>query len=253
MPSAQSGGTKNMWYSFDYGAVHFTSIDTETDFEGSTLESRGPIFPCGHFAEDGAYVQWLEQDLVRASSDPDVKWLIVGGHRNMNSLPDNILSLFAKYGVSLYVGGHIHSYARYAPVNGVTQILIGGPGCDDMQYSTDNPGAAVSTPMKPTNNCTQWALEQEGGSNFFWVLLSVLALCYSAASVAEFKIDKDRRQDWSTICQGLDDDAAYFTNAYSIGKLTIADNGHGDTMLFQLFSSVDGSVLDSVTITSQRK
>jgi hypothetical protein len=184
MPSAHSAGTQNMWYSFDYGAVHFTSIDTETDFEGARLENRGPIFPCGHFAADGAFAMWLENDLIAASQNPSVKWLVVGGHRNMNDLPGNILSMFAKYGVSLYVGGHIHSYARYAPVNGITQILIGGPGCDDMQYSTDNPNATmVSTPMRPTNNCSVWAAEQEGNEHTILLLFlaqmnhSLNALC----------------------------------------------------------------------------
>ncbi len=161
MPSSHSDGVENMWYSYDYGAVHFTAINTETDFTGAKLENRGPIFPCGHFAEDGVYLTWLEIDLAKAASNPDVQWIVVAGHRNMNELPVEINSLFAKYGVSLYVGGHIHSYARYPAVNGVTQILIGGPGCDDMQYSHDNP-TLTTTPLKPTNNCTEWALAQQG-------------------------------------------------------------------------------------------
>jgi hypothetical protein len=76
---------------------------------------------------------------------------------------------------------------------------------------------------------------------------------FVAASESPFKIDKDRREDWSTVCKGLGGEDTYFTNAYSIGKMTIADNGHGDQLLFELYSSVDGSVLDSVTITSNRK
>ena len=31
MPSAESGGTGNFWYSFDHGMVHFVQLDTETD------------------------------------------------------------------------------------------------------------------------------------------------------------------------------------------------------------------------------
>jgi phosphodiesterase/alkaline phosphatase D-like protein len=34
MPSAESGGALNMWYSFNLGPVHFINLDTETDFEG---------------------------------------------------------------------------------------------------------------------------------------------------------------------------------------------------------------------------
>jgi acid phosphatase type 7 len=35
MPSSESGGTEAMWYSFDYGFVHYVSIDTETDYPGA--------------------------------------------------------------------------------------------------------------------------------------------------------------------------------------------------------------------------
>ncbi len=31
MPGAEVGGVGNFWYSFDYGMVHFVSLDGETD------------------------------------------------------------------------------------------------------------------------------------------------------------------------------------------------------------------------------
>jgi len=31
MPSSESGGTGNFWYSFDYGMTHYVQFDTETD------------------------------------------------------------------------------------------------------------------------------------------------------------------------------------------------------------------------------
>lgn len=31
MPSAESGGTGNFWYSFDHGMVHYVQLDTKTD------------------------------------------------------------------------------------------------------------------------------------------------------------------------------------------------------------------------------
>jgi len=40
MPSNESGGVLNMWFSWNYADVHFVSIDTSTDFpnapEGKT-------------------------------------------------------------------------------------------------------------------------------------------------------------------------------------------------------------------------
>lgn len=40
MPSEQSGGEENFWYSYDYGLVHFVALHTETDL-GNGL--KGPI------------------------------------------------------------------------------------------------------------------------------------------------------------------------------------------------------------------
>lgn len=40
MPSAESGGEENFWYSYDYGLVHFVALHTETDL-GNGL--GGPI------------------------------------------------------------------------------------------------------------------------------------------------------------------------------------------------------------------
>ena len=34
-------GVANMWYSFDYGPIHFVSLNTETDFAGATEEHKG--------------------------------------------------------------------------------------------------------------------------------------------------------------------------------------------------------------------
>ena len=44
--------------SYDYGAVHFVSINTETDFADAPENEKGDsgIFDAGHFAPDGMYV-----------------------------------------------------------------------------------------------------------------------------------------------------------------------------------------------------
>jgi hypothetical protein len=62
-------------------------------------------------------------------------------------------------------------------------------------------------------------------------------------------------EEWSTrlikgelkndrsVCEG----AAFFSDAYAIGKLTVSDGGRGD-LEWELLSSITGEVLDSVTI-----
>ncbi len=77
MPSAESGGVLSMWHSFSYGGVHFTSLNTETDFEGAPESRDGDsgifLLPAGHFAPDGAYMRWLENDLAQAAANPTVQ------------------------------------------------------------------------------------------------------------------------------------------------------------------------------------
>merc|ERR1712070_587046 len=71
MPSQESGGVQNMWYSFDYGSVHFITIDTETDFPGAPEEDGWLIkelFNTGHF---GDQLAWLEADLKAANANRD--------------------------------------------------------------------------------------------------------------------------------------------------------------------------------------
>lgn len=50
-----------MWYSFDYGNVHFISIDTETGYPGAA-EEKIYVLPCGGF---GDQMTWLEADLKK--------------------------------------------------------------------------------------------------------------------------------------------------------------------------------------------
>ena len=40
MPSRESFGSKNMWYSFNYGPVHFVNINTETDFPSAPNDAK---------------------------------------------------------------------------------------------------------------------------------------------------------------------------------------------------------------------
>lgn len=156
MPSASSNGVLNMWYSFNYGPIHFVSLNSETDFPGAGEENKGDsgAFPAGHFARDGEYLAWLEADL-KAAADPAQRavrpWIIAGAHRPFGEISRNgVEEMFSKYGVDLYFAGHTHSYVRSLPIvngsvelqsdpnhyhasNGTTLIVTGGAGCDEMQ------------------------------------------------------------------------------------------------------------------------
>lgn len=151
MPSKESGGVANMWYSFDYASVHFVVLNTETDFpeapEADFGDAGGTIgAPAGHFAADGVYMKWLEADLKEAHTKRGERpWIVAIGHRpwvekDGKSRPDGEAvrkahaDLFIEYGVNLYITGHVHSYHRLLPINGnnATPIVVtGGAGCDE--------------------------------------------------------------------------------------------------------------------------
>jgi hypothetical protein len=165
----------------------------------------------------GAYMAWLEADLQKASQDPNVHWILAAGHRpfaDFNS--SQVDALFIQYNVSMYFAGHSHSYSRFPASDhaGVTtHIVVGGAGCDEMMYAADNPLPGMHSGV----SCEQWAAYQFPPPNL--------------------------KKNKLTSCQG----AEFFTDAYAIGKLTVGDFGRGD-LHWQLVSSIDGSLLDSVTL-----
>jgi hypothetical protein len=151
MPSAESGGVGNMWYSFDYASVHFVFVNTETDFgdapEGEHGDSPWIIAaPSGHFAPDGAYLKWLEADLKAANENRARRpWVVAIGHRPYNlafaEKSDSAVeaaheALFQKYNVDLFIAGHWHNYQRVFPKGdnpATPTIITGGAGCIEFE------------------------------------------------------------------------------------------------------------------------
>lgn len=134
MPSVESNGAMNMWYSFNYGPVHFINIDTETDYEDAPLDEYTWLrfFNKDYNGNFGDQIAWLEADLKKANEERNIRpWILVGGHRPIytvaecNSEGNPIASaanlqaavedLFYNYKVDLYLSGHQHSYERQYP------------------------------------------------------------------------------------------------------------------------------------------
>lgn len=173
MPSGESGGRDGsaMWFSWDYGPIHFVSIDSETDWPGAALRDTGdahiPWLKAGHFGADGEYLRWLESDLRAASearaqsianggSGP--RWIVAGGHRPFGEIQGAHTDLFTKYGVDLYLAGHGHSYSRASPYKGTLYIMAGGAGCDEMSYSARWTGVTC-VPGSKLDECRKnWAV-----------------------------------------------------------------------------------------------
>ena len=127
MPSKQSGGLENFWYSWDHGMVHYITFNTETDFPnapdlpgGSGVEDAGP------FAPTGTQLAWLKADLA-AVDRKKTPWVIAGGHRpwyvstsECTDCQKAFEPLLIEYGVDLVLHGHKHFYERESAINNFT-------------------------------------------------------------------------------------------------------------------------------------
>lgn len=114
------------WYSFEYGMVHVTMIDTETDFPDAPDEPYGSAqLDGGPFGYEGQQLDFFAADL--ASVDRTVTpWLVVGGHRpwystggsgnTCSACQSAFEDLMYQYGVDIGVFGHVHNSQRFAPV-----------------------------------------------------------------------------------------------------------------------------------------
>lgn len=117
---------KNMWYSWDYGMVHFVQINTETDHgEGRVApDEKKSGLDSGPFGYPNQQLEWLEEDLasVDRSKTP---WVVVAGHRPSYSSENSSIcrtcreafeDILYKHEVDLVWAGHVHYYERDWPV-----------------------------------------------------------------------------------------------------------------------------------------
>ncbi|KAI5456042.1 Metallo-dependent phosphatase-like protein [Mariannaea sp. PMI_226] len=173
MAGEESGGVGNFWYSFDYGLAHFVSINTETDYAQSPewpfardlkgdekhpkenetyVTDSGPFGKVGNYSDTKSYeqYQWLVKDLAKVDRRK-TPWIIVMGHRPMyssqvssyqKSLRDAFESVLLKYGVDLYVSGHIHWYERLMPL-GTNGTIDDASLVNKRTYKT-NPGVSMT-------------------------------------------------------------------------------------------------------------
>ncbi|MCL2797542.1 MAG: bacterial Ig-like domain-containing protein [Firmicutes bacterium] len=115
----------NYYYSYDYGNVHVTVLNTNT-----------PSWKSGRI--DTAQVDWLKADLAAAEANPAIEWKVVAQHHPMVSvgryatetngsngdvrthtrnLRRDLMPVFAQYKVDLVMQGHEHVYTRSKPIS----------------------------------------------------------------------------------------------------------------------------------------
>lgn len=159
------GSPDGMWYSFDYGPVHFVSFSSESDYPGSPVDVKKKKKKTEKTTTNGfssfssfsqqpmSQLEWIQWDLSRVNRS-NTPFVIVYAHRpiyvNDPALSDvdgtpkgqslhmqqAFEEVFHNASVDVMLAGHIHMYQRMerayqGKVNvtsGMATIMAGGAG-----------------------------------------------------------------------------------------------------------------------------
>lgn len=129
LPKNGIEGFDEYFYSYDYGNIHFTVIDTQQD---ELAELKPDLF--------AKELAWAEKDLASTNKP----WKVVLMHKHIfnfrvdgsfNAIGNTFMPLFDKHKVDVVFTGHIHSYRRTVPIyqgavaeNGTIYISTGVAG-----------------------------------------------------------------------------------------------------------------------------
>ena len=153
--NAEAGGVATgheLFYSYDYGNVHFISLNSELGSLFNANDDWIGVYLFGSF-NGSPMTQWLHQDLT-ANTKP---WVVVYFHQPpytdgshdagafwevyMQAMRENFAEIWEQYGVDLVLCGHSHVYERsflvkgaYSDASQITaaNILQGTSGVDSI-------------------------------------------------------------------------------------------------------------------------
>ncbi|KAH0913228.1 hypothetical protein HID58_036549 [Brassica napus] len=107
--------TRNLYYSYDMGSVHFLYISTETNF-----------------LKGGRQYEFIKRDLESVNREK-TPFVVVQGHRPMyttsnevrdamirQKMVEHLEPLFVENNVTLALWGHVHRYERFCPISNNT-------------------------------------------------------------------------------------------------------------------------------------
>jgi acid phosphatase type 7 len=131
LPRKASRSETERYYSFNFGPLHFISLDTTQDFSPGSRQH-----------------EWLVSDLRRSSSS---LWRVAffhypaysaGPHGDTPEVKEQLVPLFEQYHVQLVLSGHDHAYERSFPLglsrHKVLYIVTGGGGNSLYEQQTEN-------------------------------------------------------------------------------------------------------------------
>lgn len=128
---SRAPATRNLYYSFDFGVVHFVYLSTETNFLKGSKQ-----------------YEFLKKDLESVNR-VKTPFVVVQGHRPMyttsnevrdrpirEKMLEHLEPLLVDNNVNLALWGHVHRYERFCPINNFTcgsgpvHVVIGMAGQD---------------------------------------------------------------------------------------------------------------------------
>jgi predicted phosphodiesterase len=123
------------YYSFNYGSVHFTAINTLEEYE----------------KPDSPQYQWIATDLASPEAQGATFRIVflhhppytsLGGHASDMNVRAVLSPLFEQNGVDIVFAGHNHFYERSVPVNGTVYIVAGAAGAPLYDFKSKEPFSA---------------------------------------------------------------------------------------------------------------
>ncbi len=199
-----SFGLTEQYYSFNYKNIHFLALSTETPF---TVNS--------------AQYKFVNNDLSKTASNPNIDWIIVYYHRPMYTLPTTHVAisslrstyhpLFEQYGVDLVLQGHNHNYQRTYPI----------------KFNSVNPKHPIETSINKTTY-----RDPNGGGQIFATVGT------GGAKLYPFKDQKDSKKGNS-----------YYVKDYiGFGILDVDITNNGKALTGKFYADNSGKIIDQFTI-----
>jgi len=201
-------GLSQTYYSFNHQNAHILVMDTDVNSYSSGSAQRN----------------FVQSDLQSASTNPNIKWIIVYLHKPMyvspntcgssscsntgsenRNLRNGFHAMFEQYGVDLVLQGHVHNYERTFP-------LIYDPGSPSSPTITSNNANDYTNPEGQV-----FAIVGTGGVNF----------------------------------HGLSGKASFVSSQQDdfFGQLDIKITNNGDKLEGKFYRNGDGQIQDSFSIT----
>lgn len=130
---AAAGQGGKGWYSFDLGAWHIVSLNSNCEIVG-----------CAPASEQGT---WLAADLAESKAKCKLafwhhpRWS--SGQHGSQPEVEQLWAAAARGGVDVVLNGHDHDYERFAEVDGVRQFVVGTGGASRYTFSEPVAGSEV--------------------------------------------------------------------------------------------------------------